>query len=79
MSEYPDPTTAAVLSVVVPGLGQVYNGDWVKGILIHTSLWCSLLIAGLFFWLIFPAFLPLAVLVYSYRDAKVTALEAREE
>ncbi len=26
------PETAAVLSLVVPGVGQVYNGDFIRGI-----------------------------------------------
>jgi TM2 domain-containing membrane protein YozV len=71
----PDPTTAAVLSLFVPGLGHVYLGEWTRGILLHVALWVSLVCAILFFWLIIPLFFPLAVIVFAYRDAKTTALE----
>ena len=29
---YRNPGTAAVLSLVVPGVGQIYNGDFLRGI-----------------------------------------------
>jgi TM2 domain-containing membrane protein YozV len=34
--------TAAVLSGIVPGLGQIYNGELWKGIGIHLLMWASL-------------------------------------
>lgn len=27
-----NPTTATVLSLLIPGVGQIYNGDWLRGI-----------------------------------------------
>lgn len=33
------PGTAAVLSFVVPGLGQLYNGDFVRAFLWFTFAW----------------------------------------
>ena len=30
--ETKNPGTAAVLSFVVPGVGQIYNGDWLRAI-----------------------------------------------
>jgi TM2 domain-containing membrane protein YozV len=37
-----DPGTAAVLSALIPGLGQFYNGAWLRGIfwlIITPGLW----------------------------------------
>ncbi|HZB95801.1 MAG TPA: DUF5683 domain-containing protein [Herpetosiphonaceae bacterium] len=37
-----DPGTAAVLSALIPGLGQFYNGTWLRGIfwlIITPGLW----------------------------------------
>lgn len=30
--DYRNPGVAAVLSVVIPGVGQIYNGDFLRGI-----------------------------------------------
>ena len=45
------PGTAAVLSLVVPGVGQIYNGDFLRGIfwlIITPGFW--IFSAGLFGW-----------------------------
>jgi TM2 domain-containing membrane protein YozV len=45
------PGTAAVLSLIVPGVGQIYNGDFLRGIfwlIITPGFW--LWTAGLFGW-----------------------------
>jgi TM2 domain-containing membrane protein YozV len=31
-TSYRNPGTAAVLSVLIPGVGQIYNGDFLRGI-----------------------------------------------
>lgn len=48
----PDPGLAAVLSFVIPGLGQIYNGKFLRGIfwlIVTPGLW--LWTAGLFGWI----------------------------
>lgn len=72
-----DPTTAVLLSLLAPGLGQVYNGEVLRGVAIHIAMWVSLAIAAFTFWLIVPAFIPLAVVVYAVYDAKHTAEEVK--
>ena len=45
------PGTAAVLSFLIPGLGQIYNGDFLRGVfwfVITTGSW--ILTVGLFGW-----------------------------
>lgn len=32
MKKRPDPGVAAVLSLIVPGIGQIYNGKFLRGI-----------------------------------------------
>lgn len=36
------PFWAGVFSALVPGLGQVYNGDWLKGVVIFLTGWLVL-------------------------------------
>ena len=46
-----NPGTAAVLSVVIPGVGQIYNGDFLRGIfwlIITPGFWIGT--GGLFGW-----------------------------
>lgn len=46
-----NPGTAAVLSFILPGLGQLYNGTWVRAIfwlLITPGFWLGT--GGLFGW-----------------------------
>jgi TM2 domain-containing membrane protein YozV len=45
------PGTAAVLSFLIPGLGQIYNGDFLRGLfwlVVSAGSW--ILTAGLFGW-----------------------------
>lgn len=45
------PGTAAVMSLVIPGVGQIYNGDFLRGIfwlIVTPGLWIGS--AGLFGW-----------------------------
>jgi len=45
------PGTAAVLSLLIPGLGQIYNGDFLRGIfwlIVTPGFWIGT--AGLFGW-----------------------------
>ena len=49
MSQYHKPGTAAVLSLLIPGVGQIYNGDFLRGIfwlIITPGFWIGT--AGLF-------------------------------
>ena len=42
MAEYKNPGTAAVLSALIPGIGQFYNGDFLRGIfwlIVTPGLW----------------------------------------
>lgn len=46
-----DPGLAAVLSLVVPGVGQIYNGDFLRGIfwlIVTPGFWLGT--GGLFGW-----------------------------
>ena len=46
-----NPGTAAVLSAIIPGLGQFYNGDFLRGIfwlIVTPGLWIGT--GGLFGW-----------------------------
>jgi TM2 domain-containing membrane protein YozV len=45
------PGTAAVLSVLIPGVGQIYNGDFLRGIfwlIVTPGMWIGT--GGLFGW-----------------------------
>jgi TM2 domain-containing membrane protein YozV len=47
-----NPGTAAVLSAILPGLGQFYNGDFLRGIfwlIVTPGLWIGT--GGLFGWI----------------------------
>lgn len=51
MSDVKNPGTAAVLSAVIPGIGQFYNGDFLRGIfwlIITPGMWIGT--GGLFGW-----------------------------
>jgi len=42
MAEIKSPGTAAVLSAIIPGIGQFYNGDFLRGIfwlIVTPGLW----------------------------------------
>jgi TM2 domain-containing membrane protein YozV len=45
------PATAAVLSLIIPGVGQIYNGDFLRGIfwlIVTPGFWIGT--GGLFGW-----------------------------
>jgi TM2 domain-containing membrane protein YozV len=51
MSSMRNPGTAAVLSAILPGLGQFYNGDFLRGIfwlIVTPGMWIGT--GGLFGW-----------------------------
>lgn len=51
MAETKNPGTAAVLSLLIPGVGQIYNGDFLRGVfwlIITPGFWIGT--AGLFGW-----------------------------
>lgn len=42
MAEYKNPGVAAVLSALIPGIGQFYNGDFLRGVfwlIVTPGLW----------------------------------------
>jgi len=41
------PVIAALLSLVLPGLGQMYNGKFLRGALLHCGFWLALIGMGL--------------------------------
>jgi len=75
MTKKKNPLIALVLSLVVPGLGQIYNAELTKGLVLAAS--CLILGMG-FFWLsasaTLSALLALIILwVSAFLDAYVTA------
>ena len=64
IQKYKDPSLAAILSFIISGSGQIYNGDILKGIM----LFISACILGVFF-------LPLALIpaIYGCFDAHSSA------
>jgi TM2 domain-containing membrane protein YozV len=61
---------AAVLSLIIPGLGQMYAGQIGRGLLfLFVVIPLTVIIALFFFWLILPLFLPLAFWIWNIFDA----------
>lgn len=60
-AEGKNPTTALVLSLLLSGLGQFYNGDTKKGIV--------MLVAGLLGWALTGGLLSIAIWVWGMIDA----------
>jgi len=55
MENKKDPTLAGILSFLIPGLGQMYNGNVLKGIvwfIIVVIGWTCLVIPGFILWII---------------------------
>lgn len=80
------PLLALILSMLIPGLGQVYNGQIIKGAILavfYLIIWSSIVWAyfaasaitfGLGLIICLPIFLvPLAVVIYAMFDAYRTA------
>jgi len=47
-----DPVAAGLLSLIIPGVGQIYNGTWIRGIfwlIITPGLWIGT--GGLLGWI----------------------------
>jgi TM2 domain-containing membrane protein YozV/predicted RNA-binding Zn-ribbon protein involved in translation (DUF1610 family) len=61
-----DPFIASILSLLFPGLGQVYNGEFNKGLMIQIVFIMSIFGGSMFFLLFL---VPLAVWVLSIYDA----------
>ena len=68
-----DPFIAAILSVVLPGLGQVYNGDFKKGLIIQICFIFSFIFSGIFFLLL----IPLGIWLFGIYDAYTEAEKIR--
>jgi TM2 domain-containing membrane protein YozV len=60
MTEKKSPILAAVLSLFIPGLGQIYNGDLIKGL---AFIVIGIILALLAFVLVIPAMMASALLV----------------
>jgi TM2 domain-containing membrane protein YozV len=61
---------AAVLSLIIPGVGQMYAGQIGRGLLfLFIGIPLTAIIALFFFWLILPLFLPLAFWIWNIFDA----------
>ena len=70
-----DPFIAAILSLLFPGLGQVYNGEFHKGLLVQIIFLVTFFGGGVSFLLI-P--IPLAVWVIGIYDAYTEADKMRK-
>jgi len=65
-----DPFIAAILSFIFPGLGQVYNGEFNKGLLIQIAFLMTLLFGSWFFFVLPIPIILLAIGVYdAYTEA----------
>ncbi|MDR2943577.1 MAG: zinc-ribbon domain-containing protein [Methanosarcinales archaeon] len=71
-----DPFIAAILSFIFPGLGQIYNGAFKKGLFIQIAYITAWIAAAVFF--IF-ALIPVAVLIFAVYDAHTDADKMRKE
>jgi len=61
---------AAVLSLIIPGLGQMYAGRIGRGLLfLFIVVPMTVIIAMFFFWLFVPLFLPLGFWIWNIYDA----------
>ena len=66
--DLPNPRMAALLSFVVNGLGQIYNGEIKKGlwlIFLSGTMLLSLILGAIFiFWFLFKNFSPVSLLIW---------------
>jgi signal peptidase I len=78
------PMLSALLSIVCPGLGQMYNGQLLKGIIIYLisfSLFFLIFLTGFqvkFYGLIFILALSISGLLFIMGDALIIALKKKE-
>jgi TM2 domain-containing membrane protein YozV len=64
------PGIGVLLSFFIPGAGQLYAGRITRGLLfLFLGIPVAVILAVLFFWLIFPLLLPFAFWVYNIYDA----------
>ncbi len=75
--EEKNPTLAAILSFFIVGLGQIYNGQIMKGIILflaHGGMWVvAFLLSIVYFIGCFLMPIPLIIYIYSIYDAYKTA------
>jgi TM2 domain-containing membrane protein YozV len=65
-----NPGLAALLSLIIPGLGQMYAGRIARGLVFFfLGIPLTVVIAVFFFWLILPIFLPMAFWIWNIFDA----------
>lgn len=67
------PWIAALLSLLIAGAGQIYNREFLKGIVLLLSSFAIFIVSG-----VFPAILPVAILIwlFSIWDAYTRAVMA---
>lgn len=63
------PAIAAALSFIIVGLGQIYNGQVLRGIVFHVLMWFITIFAVFTFWLIFPLLIPFGFWLFNIYDA----------
>jgi len=71
--ENKDPFIAAILSFIFPGLGQLYNGDFKKGLLLQTAYLISLALGGIFYSFFLIFLIAIVVLIFAVYDAYTEA------
>lgn len=64
-----------MLSFIIPGLGQIYNGEIGKGIAIIIGS----VILWMFFWLLIPLLILLIIYIWSIYDAYKTAQNINQQ
>lgn len=70
-----EPFIAALLSFIFPGLGQVYNGEFKKGLFIQIAYLITWTAAFIFFLF---AIIPIVILIYTIYDAYTEADKMRK-
>jgi TM2 domain-containing membrane protein YozV len=60
-----NPGIPTVMSFFIPGLGQIYNGQILKGLILMPIYF----VAAAFWWLIIPIFIAVPVWLFSMYDA----------
>ncbi len=70
-----EPFIAAILSFIFPGLGQVYNGEFKKGLFIQIAYIITWMAAFIFFLF---ALIPIVILIFAIYDAYTNADKMRK-
>lgn len=65
-----DPGAAAVLSFFVPGLGQIYNGEFGKGFFAIIGIMISFILTRIFIGFIFVAIIWVWAIYDAYKSAE---------